>query len=45
MCGKGVGLGFFPSDSLGFQSYEFDEIAHMKPLHGAERLHKSSFKA
>ena len=28
MCGKGDGLGRFPSDSLETQSYQFDEIAH-----------------
>ena len=38
-------LRFFPSDSLESQSYEFDEIAHLKPLYGVERLHKSSFKS
>ena len=41
MCGKGVGLGFFPPDSLESQSYEFDdENAHIKPLYGVERLLK-----
>ena len=29
ICGKGVGLGLFPSDSLQSQLYEFIEIAHM----------------
>ena len=29
ICGKGVGLGLFPSDSLQSQSYEFIEIAHI----------------
>ena len=29
ICGKGVGLGFFPSDSLQSQLYEFIEIAHI----------------
>ena len=33
MCGKGVGLGLFPSDSLESQSYDFDEIAHIRPLY------------
>ena len=52
MCGKGVKLGPFPSDSLGFRSYDFDEIvhimvqmAHIRPLYGEERLQKSSFKS
>ena len=36
MCGKGVGLGLFPSDSLQSQSNEFDEIAQIKPLYGVE---------
>ena len=45
MCGKGVGLGLFPYDSLESQSYEFDEIAHIKPLYDVERLHKSFFKS
>ena len=31
MCGKEVGSGFFPSDSLESQSYDFDEIAHIRP--------------
>ena len=31
MCGKGVGLGLFPSDSLESQKYDFDEIVHIKP--------------
>ena len=35
---NGVGLG--PFDSLEFQSYDFVEIAHIKPLYGVERLHK-----
>ena len=29
MCGKGVGLGLFPSDSLKPQSYDFDKIAQI----------------
>ena len=29
ICGKGVGLGLFPSDSLESQLYEFIEIAHI----------------
>ena len=29
ICGKGVGLGLFPSDSLESQSYEIIEIAHI----------------
>ena len=38
MCGKRVGLGFFPSDSLESQSYEFIEIAHIGPYYGVEWL-------
>ena len=30
-CGKGVGLGLFPSDSLESQSYHFDKISHIGP--------------
>ena len=45
MCGKGVGLGLLPFDSLESQSYDFDEIAHIKPVQGVERLHESSFKS
>ena len=45
MCGKGVSLGLSPSDALEFQSYDFDEIAHIKSLYGVERLHKSAFKS
>ena len=45
MYGKGVGLGFFPSDLLESQSYDFDEIAHIKPLYSVERLYKSSYKS
>ena len=40
MCGKGIGLGCFPSNSLESQSYDFDEIAHMKPLYGVENSKK-----
>ena len=29
ICGKGVSLGLFPSDSLQSQLYEFIEIAHI----------------
>ena len=29
ICGKRVGLGLFPSDSLQSQLYEFIEIAHI----------------
>ena len=29
VCGKGVGLGLLPSDSLESQSYELSEIAHI----------------
>ena len=29
ICGKGVGLGIFPSESLQSQLYEFIEIAHI----------------
>ena len=30
ICGKVVGLGLFPSDSLQSQLYEFIEIAHIE---------------
>ena len=43
--GKGVETGLFPSDSLEYQSYDFDKIAHMKPLYGVKRLHRSSFES
>ena len=36
ICGKGVGLGLFPTDSLQSQSYEFIEIAHIEPYYGVE---------
>ena len=36
ICGKGVGLGLFPSESLQSQPYEFDEIAHIGPCYGVE---------
>ena len=36
ICGKGVGLGLFPSDSLQSQSYQFIGIAHIGPYYGAE---------
>ena len=36
ICGKGVGLGLFPSDSFESQSYEFIEIAHIGPYYGVE---------
>ena len=36
ICGKGVGLGLFPSDSLQSQSYEFIEISHIGPYYGVE---------
>ena len=45
MCGKGVGLGLLPSDSLESQSYDFDEIAHIKPFYCVESPYKSSFKS
>ena len=32
VCGKGVDLGLFPSDSLEFQSYNFDALAHIELL-------------
>ena len=38
MCGKGVGSGLFPSDSLESQSFDFDKIAHIGPYCGVERL-------
>ena len=31
MCGKGVGLGLFHSDSLESQSYDFDALAVKAP--------------
>ena len=39
--GEGVGVGHFPSDSLESQSYDFGKIAHIRPLYGVERHHKS----
>ena len=36
MCGKGVGLGLFPSDSFQSQSYEFIENAHIGPYYGVK---------
>ena len=36
ICGKGVGLSLFPSDSLESQSNEFFEIAHIGPYYGVE---------
>ena len=36
ICGKGVGLGLFPSDSLQCQLYEFTEIAHIGAYYGVE---------
>ena len=32
ICGRGVGSGLFPSESLESQSYEFIEITHKVPL-------------
>ena len=32
ICGKGVGLDLFPSDSLEPQPYDFDAIAHIGPI-------------
>ena len=32
ICGKGAGLGLFPSDSVKSQSYDFDEIAHLNTV-------------
>ena len=37
-CGKGVGLGPFPSISFESQSYEFIEIAHSGQNHAVEFL-------
>ena len=37
MCGKGVGLGLFLLTRSN-PSYDFDEIAHSKPLYGVESL-------
>ena len=36
ICGKEVGLGLFPSDSLQSKSYQFFEIAHIGPDYGVE---------
>ena len=36
ICGKGVGLCLFPSDSLQSQSYEFIGSAHIGPYYGVE---------
>ena len=36
ICGKGVGLGLFPSDSLQSQSHQFIGIAHIGPYYGVE---------
>ena len=37
MCGgKGASSCLFPSDLLESQAYDFDEIAHMKPLYGVK---------
>ena len=36
MCGKGVGLGLFSSESLKSQSYDFDETAHTVQFQNAE---------
>ena len=36
ICGKGVDLGLFPSNSFESQSYEFIEIAHIGPYYGVE---------
>ena len=33
ICGKEVGLCLFRSDSLESHSYDFDEIAQIKPLY------------
>ena len=44
ICGEGVGLGLFPSNSFESQPYNFEERAHIKTLYGIERLHKTSFK-
>ena len=38
MCREGVILGLFPFDSLESQSHDSNEISHIKPLYGAERL-------
>ena len=39
MYGKVIPLGLFPSNLLESQSYDFDEIAHIKPSY-VEKLHK-----
>ena len=38
MCGKGVGLDLFHSDSIESQSYNFDALADIGPKYGVERL-------
>ena len=38
ICGKGVGLGLFPSDSLKSQSFEFIEVAHIGPYYGVKNV-------
>ena len=41
ICGKGVGLALFPSDSLQSQSYQFIGIAHIGPYYGVENDNRS----
>ena len=36
ICGKGVGLGLFPSDSLQSQLYEIIKIPHIGPYYGVK---------
>ena len=36
MCGKGVGLGLFPSDLLQSQLHELIENAHIGPYYGVK---------
>ena len=45
ICGKGVGLGLFPSDSLQSQLNEFIKIGHKGPYDSVERLYKISFES
>ena len=45
ICGEGVRSGHFLRDSLESKTYDFDEIAHMKALHGVERRHESSLES
>ena len=41
ICGKGIGLGLFPSDSLQSQSYQFIGIAHIGPYNSVENDYRN----